>query len=54
MKNHTKVFCFMTFHKNNLIVAKPLRIRFDKIDVFIRVYGTRYLLLFGFEKYGVI
>ena len=27
---------------------KPLRIRFDKIDVFIKIYyGTRYLILFG-------
>ena len=32
----------MTFH------LKPLHIRLDKIDVFIRIYdGTRYLTLFG-------
>ena len=32
--------------------AKPLRIRFDKIDGFIRVYDTtRYLVLFGDEKF---
>ena len=38
-----------------LIVAKPLRIRFDKIDQFITAYdGTRYLLLFGGEKYDFI
>ena len=38
-----------------MIGAKPLRIRFDKIDGFIRIYdGTRYLLLFGSEKYDVI
>ena len=38
-----------------LIDAKPLRIRFDKIDGFIRVYdGTRYLVLFGCEKYDFI
>ena len=31
--------------------AKPLRITFDKIDGFIRVFdGTRYLVLFGCEK----
>ena len=37
------------------IVAKPLRIRFDKIDQFITAYdGTRYLLLFGGEKYDFI
>ena len=35
--------------------AKPLRIRFDEIDGFIRVYnGTRYLVLFGAEEYDSI
>ena len=34
-----------------MIDAKPLSIRFDKIDGFIRVYdGTRYLVLFGREE----
>ena len=34
-----------------LIDPKPLRIRFDKIDGFVRIYdGTRYLTLFGSEK----
>ena len=38
-----------------LIDAKPLRIRFDKIDGFIRVYdGIRYLVLLGSEKYNFI
>ena len=38
-----------------MTVPKPLRIRFDKIDRFIRVYdGTRYLVLFGPEKYDAI
>ena len=38
-----------------LIGAKPLRIRFDKVDVFIKDYnGTRYLVLFGLEKYDAI
>ena len=38
-----------------MIDAKPLCIRFDKIDRFIRVYdGTRYLVLFGSEKYDFI
>ena len=33
---------------------KPLCIRFDKIDEFIRVYdGTRRLMLFGSEKYFI-
>ena len=34
-----------------LIGPTPLRIRFDKIDRFIRVYnGTRYLISFGPEN----
>ena len=38
-----------------LIDAKPLSIRFDKIDGFIRAYnGTRHLLLFGCENYDAI
>ena len=36
---------------NILIGAEPLRIRFDEIDWFIRLYeGTRYLVLLGVEK----
>ena len=35
-----------------LIHPEPLRIRFFKIDIFIRIFdGTRYLALFGCEKY---
>ena len=31
--------------------AKPVRIRFDKVNGFIRIYdGTKYLVLFGPEK----
>ena len=38
-----------------MIGAKPLCVRFDKIDWFITVYdGTRYLALFDPEKYDVI
>ena len=38
-----------------MIAAKPLRIRFDEIDIYIRGYGgTRYLVLFGSEKYDSI
>ena len=38
-----------------MIDTKPLHIRFDKIDGFIQVYdGTRYLVLFGSEKYDFI
>ena len=32
-----------------------MHVRFDKIDGFIRIYdGTRYLVLFGPEKYDAI
>ena len=35
--------------------AKPLRIRFDKIDIFFRIYDqTRYLVFFEGEKYDSI
>ena len=35
-----------------LIGAKPLYIRFNKINGFIRVHDrTKYLILFGLEKY---
>ena len=38
-----------------LIGAKPLRIRFGKINGFIRIYDVnRYLTLFDCEKYDVI
>ena len=40
---------------NTLIDPKPLRIRFDKIDGFIRIHDRiRYLTLFGSEKYDAI
>ena len=35
--------------------AKPLRIRFDKIDGFIKVYdGIRHLVLRDYERYNAI
>ena len=38
-----------------MIGAKLLRIRFDKVDRFIRVHdGIRYLVSFGPEKYDAI
>ena len=53
MKNH--MFLVYNISYKSLIDSKPLRIRFDKIDEFIRVYNwTRYLVLFGSEKYGSI
>ena len=37
------------------MIAKPLRIRFDKINGFIKIYDEiRYLVLFGSEKYDCI
>ena len=43
------------FSYKTLIDAKPMRIRFDKIDGFIIVYdGTRHLVLFRPEKYDAI
>ena len=52
MKNHTKTFSFMAFLTKLWLVLKPLHIRFDKTDGFIRVYyGTKNLVLFGAEKY---
>ena len=38
-----------------LLGSKLLRVRFSKIDGFLRIYdGTRYLTLFATEKYDVI
>ena len=38
-----------------LVGPKPLCIRFDKVDGFIRIYdGTSYLTLFVTEKYNAI
>ena len=38
-----------------LMDSMPLRIRFDKIDEIIKISdGTRYLTLFGSEKYNAI
>ena len=37
------------------IITFHIKLRFDKIDRFIRIYdGTRYLVLFGSENYGAI
>ena len=45
----------MIYSYKNLIGAKSLRIRFDNIDEFIRIYDeTRYLTLFGSENYDAI
>ena len=55
MKYHNKMFWFMTLHIKLWLIQKSLRIRFDKIDGFIRIYdGTRYLKFFDTEKYETI
>ena len=52
MKSHWKIY---VISYKTLIGAKPLRIRFDKIDGFIRVYdGSIYVILFGLRKYDSI
>ena len=53
-KSHKTVLIYDISCKT-LIRVKLLRIRFDKIDGFIRMYdGTRCLTLFGSEKYNAI
>ena len=53
-KSHKNMLIYNMLYKT-LIGLKPSRIRFDKIDGFIRIYdGTRYLKLFGSENYHAI
>ena len=53
-KLYENIFVYNILYKS-LIDSKLLCIRFNKIDGFIRVYnGTRYLVLFGSEKYDCI
>ena len=50
MKNHMTVFWFVRLHRE-----KPLRIRFDNVKVFMRVYNwTRHSMLYGPGKYDAI
>ena len=50
-KSYENILVYKISYKT-LIEAKPLRIRINKVHGFIRVYdGTRYLVLFDFEKY---
>ena len=37
MKSRMKIFWFTTFHKKDLFGSKPLRIRFDETDGFIKI-----------------
>ena len=53
-KSYENNLTYNISHKT-LIDANFLHILFDKVDVFITVYdGTRYLVLFGPEKYDAI
>ena len=53
-KSHENFLIYDISYKT-LIDKKALRIRFDKIDEFIIIYdGTKYLTLFGSEKYDAI
>ena len=49
-KSHKSIWIFDISYET-LICPKPLTIKFDEIDGFIRTYhGTRYLVLLGPEK----
>ena len=53
-KSYETIMIYDVLYKT-LIGAKPLRIMFNKVDGFIRDYdGTKYLVLFGPEKYNTI
>ena len=54
MKSYEYILIYNISYKT-LIGAKPLRIRSDKVDGFIRVYDeTKYLVLLGHKKYDTI
>ena len=53
-KSYKNILVYDISYKT-LIVEKSLCIRFEKVDVFIRIYdGTRYLVLSCGEKYDFI
>ena len=53
LKSYKNILVYNISYKT-FAVAKPLCIRFNKTDGFIRVYdGTRYLV-FGAEKYDLL
>ena len=53
-KSYKNILVYNIFYQI-LIDSKPLCITFDEIDGFIRVYdGTRYLVLFGSERYDSV
>ena len=50
-----KNILFYNISYKSLTDSMPLRIRFGRIDVYIRVYdGTTYLILFGSEKHDFV
>ena len=52
--SHRNILIYDNSYKT-LIGSKPLRIKFNKINGIIRIYdGTRYITLFGIEKYDAI
>ena len=54
-KSYENILAYNISCKSLINSNKPLHIRFDKTDGFIKVYdGTRYLALFGTEKYDFI
>ena len=49
-KSYENIFIYDVYYKT-LIASKPLHIRFNEIDGFVRIYnGTRYLVLFSCQK----
>ena len=53
-KSHNNILIYDILWKT-LIDPKPLRIRFSKIYGLIKIYdGTKYLTLFGSEKYDIV
>ena len=53
-KSCKSILVYKILYKN-LFDSKPLRIRFDDVDGFIKVCdGIRYLVLFGSERYDAV
>ena len=53
-KSHKNILIYDISYKT-LIDPKPLRIRFNQINGYIRIYDrTRYLTFFGSERYEAI
>ena len=53
-KSHENILIYDISYKT-LLDSKPLRIRFDKRDEFMRIFdGTKYLTLFGSENFDAV